>query len=171
MGFLDRLMTKIDNALVGRGTPAPVRASCEPCPPCPKCGTPRTGKPFTEADAEAADREGERAYRASQKRRFDARAWLKKNLNPDPFAGESFNSKDEVLAFITNLYKAGARSVKVAAVYDDPKLVAREGGPYSDTLYVTVKGPKAKFKVSEVARKANPSETTWKGNTLRLWWD
>ena len=62
--------------------------------------------------------------------------------------------------------------VKVAAVHDDSKTVAREGGPYADTLYVTVKGPKAKVKVSEVARKANPSEMDWKGkNTLRLWWD
>jgi ribosomal protein L6P/L9E len=40
-----------------------------------------------------------------------------------------------------------------------------------DGSTVTVKGPKAKAKVSELARTANPSETTWKGNTLRLWWD
>jgi hypothetical protein len=172
MGFLDKLMGKIDNAL-GRGTPAPLRTSCAPCPPCPKCGYPNTGaQPFTDADAEAADREGEAAYRAMQRRRFDARSWLKKNANPDPFASESFNSKADVLTFIANLYKAGARTVKVAAVHDDPQTVAREGGPYADTLYVTVKSPKAKLKVNEVAQKANPSEMNWRGkNTLRLWWD
>jgi hypothetical protein len=68
--------------------------------------------------------------------RYEARSWLRANLNPDPFASNRFESKAAIVAFVDSLYQLGADTVYVLNVSQEPEQVQQEGGPYADALLV-----------------------------------
>lgn len=152
MGFLDRLMTKIDGVL-GRGAPTPVRMSN---------GTLQAGRTARTPGA------GRRLPR-------EARKWLRGNRSEYGFAPNAFGKTANALAYVEKLYAAGAKEVKVGKALYEPWRIAETGGPHADELFVTVRGPKAKKQINAFVKRNSdnyePDEKSWKGNTLRLWWD
>lgn len=67
---------------------------------------------------------------------MEARAWLQQNRNPSPLASNRFSSPALALAFVEQLYQAGAIDVLIVEPLDEPERLRREGGPYADRLLV-----------------------------------
>ncbi|HVH66393.1 MAG TPA: hypothetical protein VM716_00850 [Gemmatimonadales bacterium] len=68
--------------------------------------------------------------------KYEARAWLRANQNPSPFASNRFGPKAAAVAFIDSLYNLGADTVYVVDVEEDSSWIRQEGGPYADALWV-----------------------------------
>jgi hypothetical protein len=66
----------------------------------------------------------------------EARVWLKTNQNTSAFAGNRFDTTGQALAFVEELYRAGAAHVAIDNILEEN--VEREGGPYADTLVVVL---------------------------------
>lgn len=60
--------------------------------------------------------------------RYEARSWLRTNLNPHPFASNRFESKAAIVAFVDSLYLLGADTVYVLNVLQEPDRIQEEGG-------------------------------------------
>jgi hypothetical protein len=115
-------------------------------------------------------------------------------------ASNTFGNKSNAIGFVQRLYAWGATKVYVAGIQGEAWRVQEEGGPYADTLFVTLPAdPKnyiaiANFilrsherpdefsRVSDHKRIVSQIDSSDRrpqitpgqlrgGNTLRLWWD
>ena len=68
----------------------------------------------------------------------EARHWLAHNESRAALAGNRFGSTEAACAFVDQLYDSGAVLVEVANVLAEDWRIAQEGGPYADTLVVTL---------------------------------
>ena len=99
------------------------------------------------------------------------------NPNTNAFASNAFGHTPRAIDFVERLYAAGARHVSVSGILDEPWRIEEEGGPYADTLLVSMpRDPKKKRAVMKVIESASPDEVgppRGKKATgkLRLWWD
>ena len=103
----------------------------------------------------------------------EAYEFLRTNRNPRAFA--HFGRTDDALAFVNDLYQLGAARVEVDGILTAPWIIRQEGGPYADTLYVTVLDDVATaIRVMVRAAKEHPDEVDVlerDRSTVRLWWD
>ncbi len=108
---------------------------------------------------------------------FEAREWLKANPNRFAFAGNRFESSEEALAFVESLYSAGAMQVLVSGILDEEWRIKQEGGPYADTLIVSLPSdPRqraALFRIAaqEAEHEDFDPEVDRGQSQLVLWWD
>lgn len=117
-----------------------------------------------------------RTRRAGEKpRNVEARKWLSRKRNPPVLAGNRFGTTAEGLAFVEELYAAGAKSVMVPG--DTIDLGTDEDPDHSDTLLVRLpKDPAARSRLlaianREAAREGFEGESDEGQAELRLWWD
>ena len=108
----------------------------------------------------------------------EARRWLKKNKNDSPFASNVFQYREDALSLVSDLYKAGAKSVQVDNILNEAWRLAESGGPYADTFLITVASPKKLAAIQRLLKKEeNPPnelsvEKKGKGRSvIRAWWD
>jgi len=141
---------------------------------------PATAAPNAAAvDEEAAAAEAALAAArvARMAERFEARAWLKTNQNKYALASNRFGDVKNARAFVERLYKLGATRVEVSNVYSEPERIAEEGGPYADTLVVTLPTNKVVrkklFALCSVESKKETGEPCVDNgeDTLTFWWD
>src|SRR2546430_690220 len=64
----------------------------------------------------------------------EARAWLSANANPSALATNKFHETARALAFVEELYAAGATEVLIDNILEEHH--AREGGPYANSLII-----------------------------------
>jgi hypothetical protein len=109
----------------------------------------------------------------------EALEWLKRNSNPAALASNRFNSREEAIAFVESLYAAGADHVVVfkETIMNDQATIQGEGGPYADTLVVTLPSDAGKRRrvvalcSPEVAREGVTLDDAIDGDYLVLFWD
>lgn len=103
--------------------------------------------------------------------------FLENNKNLSPLAGNKFQNKENALAFVKKLYELGATKVLVDGILAEPERIRKEGGPYADTLLVTL--PTELDKRAQLFRfieenqdpdYAEKIEDTGQ-TTETLWWD
>jgi hypothetical protein len=104
----------------------------------------------------------------------EAREWLKANPSRSAFASNRFQDTENAIAFVDQLYAAGAKEILI----DNIMLLPPDWLPYADTLYVSLPDdPHARHVVLELIDEAGqPDENDeWKDKAhqpvLRLWWD
>lgn len=100
----------------------------------------------------------------------EARAWLRGNGNPYPFASNRFKSRDAALAMVESLYRAGASRVRVDGVMKEPERIRSEGGPYATMLLVDCSGTKCAA-VQRALKRHQPDRITQRDTGFRVWWD
>lgn len=107
---------------------------------------------------------------------MDALKFFKDNKNEYCFASNHFDSSEAALKFVKKLYNLGALDVVVSGIYDEDWRIKEEGGPYADTLMITL--PKSKndrLNIQAAIFKERPDEVSnidWNtSKTVRLWWD
>jgi len=111
----------------------------------------------------------------------EARDWLKKNKSACGLAGNRFESTQEALAFVEELYAAGAARVFVPddAIRGHEAEIRKHGGPYADSLVIELPAGDRK-KVFEIFEREAESEgyedmtgeeEVTDGEYLYLWWD
>jgi hypothetical protein len=111
-------------------------------------------------------------------KRFEAREWLRNNPSRSnaPFAGNRFR-KPEAIAFVNTLYDLGATSVHVTNVMSEAWRIKQEGGPYADTLIVTLPADVKKrtllfgIAATEAQREHLDIEVDSGQDELTFWWD
>jgi len=104
------------------------------------------------------------------RKEHDAEAFICHNKNPSAFASNNFGETKRACSFVRKLSKAGATNITVKNVMPEPEA----GGPYADTLVVTVPDRKAsrllplllESHVDAVRAKRVPG-----GMRFSLWWD
>jgi len=111
----------------------------------------------------------------------EAREWLKKNKSDSGLAGNRFGSTQEALAFVEEVYAAGAVRVFVPddAIRDHEAEIGEHGGPYADSLVIELPtGDRKKiFEIFEREAEAEGyedmtgSDSVIEGKYLYLWWD
>ena len=121
---------------------------------------------------------GQKTHSPPDKRNcYEAREWLKINNNPSPLASNRFSDKEEAMQFIETLYQAGAKEVSVLNPVNNLDRIKDEGGPYADSLVVTLPKEKGKrktlFKINnnEAAKEGFDSISDTGQNELDFWWD
>jgi len=108
---------------------------------------------------------------------FEAKDWLNENKNAFPLASNRFNSKEDALKFVDNLYKNGAQGVYVINVYQDSRTIKDENGPYADTLVVKLPPDKDNRKklfdiyTDETKREGFDTVSDFGQSELLFWWD
>lgn len=91
------------------------------------------------AEAEAAVGAAPMAARVGEATPLaEARGWLAENAHPRPLAGNRFATRAEAQAFVERLYTLGAALVQVDGLFAEPERLGADGGPYADTLMVTL---------------------------------
>jgi hypothetical protein len=112
----------------------------------------------------------------------EAREWLKWNGHEAALASNRFRSTAEGLAFVEQLYVAGAKRVFVpqdAIIADEEELVDL-GGPSSDTLVIELADCTVPLPLEEIYRQEATIEgfdrtqdplPVIDGRYLLLWWD
>ena len=107
----------------------------------------------------------------------EAREWMKANKNPYGFASERFGPLSEAAKFVESLYAAGATKVLVDSVFNEPKRLQDEGGPYADALLVELPTDKDKraalFRIHRRESRGEgfgPTQDTGQKELL-FWWD
>lgn len=108
----------------------------------------------------------------------EARAWLQGNGNPSALATNRFGATAAALAFVEELYRAGADAVYVTSIYDEPERISAESGPYADSLIVDPPAdPARRAAVLALCRaEAERERLEWTdaneiGTPVVLWWD
>jgi hypothetical protein len=111
----------------------------------------------------------------------EALAWLKSNGSKVGFAGNRFGSTREAIAFVEELYGAGAARVLVPddAIRKHHAEVSEHGGPYADSLVIELpSGDRADlFEIYEHEAEAEGygdmkgADSVIDGRYLFLWWD
>ncbi|WP_382176601.1 hypothetical protein [Hydrogenophaga luteola] len=110
-------------------------------------------------------------------RKVPALAWLDANKNPYALASNRFGSTANAREFVKELHRLGAAQVFVADPRDDEHTVKQEGGPYADTLIVSLPKEKsaraALFRVFavEAKREGFSVERDVGQGLVLLWWD
>jgi len=109
--------------------------------------------------------------------RYEARAWITANANPNAFARNRFDSKEAARAFLDSLYASGADTVYVLNVQQDSAWIQREGGPYADALLVRLPSDAAararlfEFGARETRSEGFEQERDRGQRYLYFWWD
>jgi hypothetical protein len=111
----------------------------------------------------------------------EARDWLKKNKSDCGLAGNRFASTQEALAFVEEVYAAGAAQVFVPddAIRGHEAEIREHGGPYADSLVIELPaGDRTNiFKIFEREAQSEGNEdmtgeaSVIDGKFLYLWWD
>lgn len=70
--------------------------------------------------------------------KIEALVWLNANKNDSAFASNRFGKTQNAIDFVKKLYAAGAEKVVVTNILDEESRIKSEGGPYADTLLVTL---------------------------------
>jgi len=85
-----------------------------------------------------SDRKTENCVDIQLSSEYEATEWLRENRNPAAFAGNRFGSTREAIAFVEQLYEAGAKRVYIdrSSIYSQPSRIYKEGGQYADALTV-----------------------------------
>jgi hypothetical protein len=106
----------------------------------------------------------------------EALSWLQPNPNLSPFASNRFD-KQGAIDFVKRLYELGCRQVAVANLSDEEWRIAKEGGPYADTL-IAVLPPNRDQRClifglynKERATERLPLEEDDGQEELVFWWD
>ena len=111
----------------------------------------------------------------------EARDWLQKNKNEYALTGNRFGTTEDALKFIELLYEKGAVLVVISniGIMDEKDRIEREGGPYADSIAVTLPSDLEKRKelIDILTKEAsdqgfvfNPNKDI-KNNKVFLWWD
>jgi hypothetical protein len=109
--------------------------------------------------------------------RYEARSWLRVNLNPYPFASNRFDNKAATVAFVDSLYQLGADTVYVLNVSQEPDRIREEGGPYADALLVRLPGERTvrdrlfAIQAREARREGLDPDPDRGQRYLYFWWD
>jgi len=106
----------------------------------------------------------------------EARAWLNANPSPSAFASNRFHDTASALAFVEQLYEAGATNVAIDNVMFLP---GDDWLPYADTLLVTLpKDPAQRSTLFDLIEEiGQPDEDAGEvphdegQDVVRLWWD
>lgn len=112
-----------------------------------------------------------------RRRRYEARQWLQTNANQYAFAGNRFGETINALNFVEDLYALGARRVEVTNIFNEKWRIRENGGPYADTLIVTLPDDsRQRFDLIELAtaemeKEGFPTESYFGERKLILWWD
>jgi hypothetical protein len=113
----------------------------------------------------------------AQNEESEARSWLAENKNPSALASNRFGTTQKAAAFVDALYDAGAPRVKVSGILSEPSRIQREGGPYADTLVVTLPGnPVGRIRLfwiagREAVRQMSLPVVDVGQSSITLWWD
>ncbi|EDY21136.1 hypothetical protein CfE428DRAFT_1429 [Chthoniobacter flavus Ellin428] len=111
----------------------------------------------------------------------EARAWLQHNRHASALAHHRFGSTANALAFVEQLYAAGAKRVFVPqdSIIDDEEEMEL-GGPYSDSVVIELPSPTVPPALDRLYRSEATVEG-WnrgcdplpviRGCYLFLWWD
>lgn len=110
----------------------------------------------------------------SQPQNPEARAWLASNYNPSALATNKFQTTARALAFVYDLYAAGAKEVLIDNIMADIR--PGDGGPYADSLIVRLPDDsRQRWKLIErcLAEAEGEADGTCdqRGDSLYLWWD
>ena len=111
----------------------------------------------------------------------EARAWLQRNGQEAALASNRFDSTAAALAFVEQLYAAGASRVFVPqdAIQDDEEEQSL-GGPYADSLVIELASPDISPQLIELYFAEADHEgydlrgeppPVIEGRYLYLWWD
>lgn len=110
-------------------------------------------------------------------RKEPAIAWLEANKNPYALASNRFGSTANAREFVNKLHRLGAVQVYIADPNDDELTVKQEGGPYADSLIVSLPTEQtaraALFTVfaAEARREGFSAERDVGQDLFLLWWD
>jgi hypothetical protein len=104
----------------------------------------------------------------------EARAWLLSNSNSSALATNKFENTDRALAFVDELYAAGATEVLIDNISEEHR--AREGGPYADSLIIRVGGDSSvRHSILKICEQAIEGEADGRVDHYRdeihVWWD
>jgi hypothetical protein len=104
----------------------------------------------------------------------EARAWLSSNTNASAFATNRFGVTARALAFVDELYAAGATQVLIDNISEEH--TALEMGPYADSLIVRF-GPDSPVRQTlvdmcdeAIAGEADGRVDSYR-DEIRVWWD
>jgi hypothetical protein len=106
----------------------------------------------------------------------EALSWLQTNPNLSPFASNRFD-KQGAIDFVKRLYKLGCHQVAVANLFEEEWRIAKEGGPYADTLIAVLptdsdqRGLIFGLYNKERATERLPPEEDDDQEELEFWWD
>lgn len=112
-----------------------------------------------------------------QENNLEARTWLKNNKNTSALGTNRFGTTEKALEFVEKLYELGAELVEIDGVMDEPSRIEEEGGPYADSLIVTLPDDEDKRKaVFEVYKKETIDQgfeaEEYNGESeVTFWWD
>jgi len=108
----------------------------------------------------------------------EALSWLQHNHSKFPaLAGNRFQSTLAAIKFVERLYAQGAKQVSIDNVYQEDWRIQEMGGPYADSLIITLPDTKNErieiFKVvnQEYKKEGLGSIADTKQEQLALWWD
>lgn len=111
----------------------------------------------------------------------EAREWLLSNKSAYCFAGNRFDSKTEAVAFVEQLYAAGAPRVFIPedSISRNPAEIKEHGGPYADSLVIELPEEKRSDLFLIFEREAENEgyeemkgeDSVIDGKFLYLWWD
>ena len=107
----------------------------------------------------------------------EALVWFESNPNEYAFAGNRFNDSKAAIEFVKKLYKEGAIKVYVMGIRDEDWRIKSEGGPYADTLIITLPQNKKQREVlfkthaNEIATQGLSMEKDINQKELLYWWD
>ena len=109
----------------------------------------------------------------------EALSWLHDNKNKAALAGNHFGTTANAIKAVDALYAAGAVRVDVIVQYYEASRIAKDGGPYADTLEVTFpkSGQKKLFAFIKSLEPDNledvdePIPDTGPSSVWTLWWD
>jgi hypothetical protein len=105
---------------------------------------------------------------------LEARAWLRSNSNSSALATNKFDNTARALAFVDGLYAAGATEVLIDNIFEEH--IAREGGPYADSLIIRFgRDSLAGHRLLKICEHAIGGEADGRVDhgvdEIRIWWD
>lgn len=104
----------------------------------------------------------------------EARAWLTSNYNPSALATNKFQTTARALAFVYELYAAGAKEVLIDNIFDEVR--PEDDGPYADSLIVRLpENPRQGWELRKLCEREVDCDTGGtcheRADSLYLWWD
>jgi hypothetical protein len=124
-----------------------------------------------------SDQGRDSALYASLGARYEAREWLERNRSEAALASNRFPSTRAGRSYVDSLYALGALKVEVTNVRSDSGRLAREGGPYSDALLITLpadtrrRATLFRLNAAEAIRGGFEPEPDRGQILLYFWWD